>query len=269
MLRQQRHARTGSASSSTSPGRRRGCSLALPEPPRLVEALFAYDVIGFQTHEWLESFRRLCHPRDGRDRSARTAASPSAAARSARSACPIGIDAKEFIASANSRGRARHARAHARERDRAQPDRRRRPARLFQGAGGALPRLRALPRRASRSRARRSICCRSRRPRATMSQSYQDIRATLDALSGRINGALCRHRLGADPLRQPGLSARRAGRHLSRRAGRAGHAAARRDEPRRQGICRGAGSRRSRRADPVALRRRRRAAGRCAAGQSL
>ena len=56
---------------------------------------------------------------------------------------------------------------------------------------------------------------------------------------------------------------------LSRGARRAGDAAARRHEPRRQGICRRAGSGRSRRAGAVALRRRGARMQGGAAGQSL
>jgi trehalose 6-phosphate synthase len=76
---------------------------SLPAHERLVLSLLAYDVIGFQTDEWLESFtnyveRELgghCEP-DGTihvgDRSVHAAA------------YPIGIDYKEFAAAATSAG---------------------------------------------------------------------------------------------------------------------------------------------------------------------
>ena len=62
----------------------------------------------------------------------------------------------------------------------------------------------------------------------------------------------------ADPLRQPRLQPLGACRPLSICPGRPGHTSSRRDEPRREGVHRSAGPGRSRRADPVALRRRRR-----------
>jgi len=71
--------------------------VALPRHRRLVESLFAYDLIGFQTAEWLEAFEEyLAHEvgggitRDGR---------LEAFGKHVRAgAFPIGIDAKEFVA---------------------------------------------------------------------------------------------------------------------------------------------------------------------------
>ncbi len=97
--------------------RKRGCSnrigffLHIPWPPRrllstlpearaLVETMFAYDVIGFHTEEWLHSFNDFVIAECGGvyadgvmrvgDREVRLIA------------CPIGIDAKEFSALADS-----------------------------------------------------------------------------------------------------------------------------------------------------------------------
>lgn len=75
--------------------------VSLPFHERLVRSLLAYDVIGFQTEEWLESFRHYVeHELGGRvdpdgivhvgDRSVRAAA------------FPIGIDHKEFQEAVNS-----------------------------------------------------------------------------------------------------------------------------------------------------------------------
>ena len=86
--------------------------------------------------------------------------------------------------------------------------------------------------------------------------SYQHIRETLEQKTGQINGA--RSEVDVVPIRyvNQGHSHGGALRLLPRRQDRPGHALARRDEPCRQGICRRAGPRRSRRADPLALRRR-------------
>ncbi|WP_037495340.1 alpha,alpha-trehalose-phosphate synthase (UDP-forming) [Sphingomonas sp. KC8] len=74
--------------------------LALPNHRELVEAMFAYDVIGFHTRDWLDSFFdyiRVEFPeiyRDGEDRLV-------IGDRAVRViACPIGIDAAAFRASA-------------------------------------------------------------------------------------------------------------------------------------------------------------------------
>ena len=80
---------------------------------------------------------------------------------------------------------------------------------------------------------------------------------------------LRRGRVDADPLRQPRLQPQRAGGPLPRRARGAGHAVARRHEPRGQGIRRGAGPGGSGRADPVALRGRGGRVRGGAAGQSV
>ena len=87
-------------------------------------------------------------------------------------------------------------------------------------------------------------------------------RICADGTDGQPGGGahqrrLRRSRLDADPLRQPRLQPHGAGRALSFIARRTGHAAARRHEPRRQGIYRGAGPGRPGRAGAVAFRRRR------------
>ncbi len=88
-------------------------------------------------------------------------------------------------------------------------------------------------------------------------KEYAEMEHAVNATAGRINGAYQRCVLDAGALCQPPLQPNRAAGPLPRRAGGAGDADARRHESGRQGICRGAGRRRSRRADPVALCRRR------------
>ncbi len=70
---------------------------ALPEAVELARTLFAYDVIGFHTQEWLESFQEFA-----REEMGATVADNGdivlADRRICAIACPIGIDATEFAA---------------------------------------------------------------------------------------------------------------------------------------------------------------------------
>lgn len=74
--------------------------VALPDHRRLVEALFAYDVVGFQTEEWLESFLHyVIHEMGG---AVGENGDVTVGGRTIQAiSCPIGIDAEQFIASAN------------------------------------------------------------------------------------------------------------------------------------------------------------------------
>ena len=87
-------------------------------------------------------------------------------------------------------------------------------------------------------------------------EAYQALRANVLALAGRINATWAEMDHAPMMFVNRNYSPRRACGHLSRRQGRAGDAAARRHEPGRQGVCRRPGPGRSRRADPLALRRR-------------
>lgn len=71
----------------------------LPEAAPLVETMFAYDLVGFQTQEWLESFRDYAtHELGARVEGDRLVLGE----RSLRAiVAPIGIDAAEFIEGAN------------------------------------------------------------------------------------------------------------------------------------------------------------------------
>ena len=160
--------------------------VALPDHRRLVEALFAYDVIGFQSTEWLDSFRHyVTHEmgaslgEDGR---------VTVGGRTIRAiCCPIGIDAKEFIASANSKA-ARQTQMRV----------------LESGVGrslmigvdrldyskGLAERFLGYERFLDKHPDRRALVylMQIAPPSRTDVASYRDIRATLDGLSGRING---------------------------------------------------------------------------------
>ena len=97
--------------------RKRGCSnrigffLHIPWPPRrllntlpearkLVESMFAYDLVGFHTDEWLESFCDYAVAEFGAERDGNLLRIDKRQVRLI--ACPIGIDAKAFTAVANS-----------------------------------------------------------------------------------------------------------------------------------------------------------------------
>ena len=99
-------------------------------------------------------------------------------------------------------------------------------------------------------------------------EAYGNLQSEVAKLVTDVNGTSWRGRLDADPLSQQGLWPGRACRALSHRAGRRGDAAAGRHEPGRQGICRSPKSGRSRRAGAVEIRRRRQRARHRAAGQS-
>lgn len=161
--------------------------IALPEHRRLVEALFAYDVVGFQTREWLETFHDYVEremdgtigPNDEVTVGGRTIKAI---------ACPIGVDASEFIAAANGDKAATTL------------------SRMVESVSGrdlivGVDRLdysKGIEERfngyqrflETRPDQRTNVSLLQIAPpsRATV-QSYQEIRATLDALSGRINGA--------------------------------------------------------------------------------
>ncbi|MBM3929028.1 MAG: trehalose-6-phosphate synthase, partial [Sphingomonadales bacterium] len=161
--------------------------VALPDHRRLVESLFAYDVIGFQTEEWLESFNHyVVHEMGGtlgEDNQV------TVGGRTIRAiACPIGIDAEEFVAVANG-PEAQRTRLHQ----------------LESGVGRSLivgvDRLdysKGLPERfAGYERFlqnhpdRQSLVymLQIAPPSRSSVQSYRDIRGDLEQLSGRINGA--------------------------------------------------------------------------------
>lgn len=73
----------------------------LPEAAELVDMLFAYDLVGFHTQEWLESFVDFAV----RDLGAVEADDGVLLLNGRRTrviVCPIGIDTREFVAAANS-----------------------------------------------------------------------------------------------------------------------------------------------------------------------
>ena len=70
----------------------------LPRHRQLVEALFDYDLVGFQTAEWLQAFEDYVLRRGGRRAAGDGRAGGLRPDRAAPAAFPIGIDAEEFAA---------------------------------------------------------------------------------------------------------------------------------------------------------------------------
>jgi trehalose 6-phosphate synthase len=159
---------------------------ALPDHRRLVEALFAYDVIGFQTREWLETFHDYVVREMGGvigDDDRITVGGRTIVA----IACPIGIDAAEFVAAANgaeaAATRSRMIESSIGRRSIVGVDRLDYSKGLEERFNGYHRYLETRP------DAHSQVYLLQIAPpsRATV-QSYRDIREKLDALSGRING---------------------------------------------------------------------------------
>ena len=151
--------------------------------------LFAYDLVGFQTDEWLWAFESYVlgeaggrWATDGRLRGLRPHACGPAS-------FPIGLDAEEFAALAASPAAHRAYDRMAAAQRVPLPDRRAStgwtiPRAWKSGCWASSGSWRTTP-----TCAARCSTCRSRRPRASEVEAYQDLRARIDALSGRINGA--------------------------------------------------------------------------------
>ncbi|WP_066552438.1 alpha,alpha-trehalose-phosphate synthase (UDP-forming) [Croceicoccus bisphenolivorans] len=74
--------------------------VSLPYHERLVRSMFAYDVIGFQTSEWLESFLHYCQNELGGTVDGEYVTVDGKTLRAA--VCPIGIDFKNFLEAAKT-----------------------------------------------------------------------------------------------------------------------------------------------------------------------
>ena len=160
--------------------------LSLPSHKELVESLFAYDVIGFHTQDWLDSFLDYVRHQldvvvddygvihyEGRQISA--------------VACPIGIDTAEFVEKANGEAAARARDAMVTScNGRAMiigVDRLDYSKGLQERFNGYERLLAARP-----DLLEKLFLLQIAPPSRADVQSYQEIRAQLDALSGHING---------------------------------------------------------------------------------
>ncbi|MBB4154332.1 trehalose 6-phosphate synthase [Sphingomonas jinjuensis] len=159
---------------------------SLPSHRRLVESLFAYDVVGFQSDDWLDSFRDYVVTRLGGiegENGKLTVGERSICAMVA----PIGIDTAEFEAAAVSREA-----AFARDRMYMSATGRS----LIVGVDrldyskGLEERFLGYERFLSQHPDRRGLVyiLQIAPPSREKVDTYQEIRATLDAHSGRING---------------------------------------------------------------------------------
>jgi trehalose 6-phosphate synthase len=224
--------------------------VSLPNHQELVESLFAYDVVGFHTQDWLESF--IDYARAQMDATVGEDGTITWNGRTIRAVvCPIGIDAREFAETANG------------------PAAETMRQRMVESAGGramivGVDRLdysKGLQERfigyerllSQRSDLHEKVFLLQIAPPSRESvQTYQEIRASLDSLSGRINGEFSS--VEWVPLRYVNKGYARDALAGVYRAARSGWSPlARRDEPGGQGIRRGAGPGRSGRAGAVEL----------------
>ncbi|WOE75482.1 alpha,alpha-trehalose-phosphate synthase (UDP-forming) [Alterisphingorhabdus coralli] len=160
--------------------------VALPYHQRLVESLFAYDVVGFQTEEWLESFRHYCEKELGANIDGETISYGDLTLKAI--ACPIGLDHTEFLAASQSEDADKaHDKMRASLQDR----------KLIVGVDrldyskGLEERFNGLERffTDNPEQQREVVMVQIAPPSRGEVESYQEIRAALDAQTGRINGA--------------------------------------------------------------------------------
>ena len=241
--------------------------VSLPYHQRLVRSMLAYDLIGFQSEEWLESFHHYIERELGG--TVEPDGTIVVGERRVKTAVfPIGIDVAEFenvLARKDARNAFETLRTSAEGKkvvigvDR------------LDYSKGLTERFLGYQRFLEENPDwhGKTFLLQIAPPSRGEVHTYENIRAELDELSGRINGEFAH--VDWVPIRYVNRGYPRDGLSGFYRAAacRADHAAARRHEPRRQGICRVAGSGRSRRSHPVALRRRRAPDARGPAGQSV
>jgi trehalose 6-phosphate synthase len=182
--------------------RKRGCSgrigffLHIPWPPRrllntlpearaLVETMFAYDLVGFHTDEWLQSFVDFAIAEFGAEMDGEVLQVQGRRIRLL--ACPIGIDAKEFSRLAGS-DEAQDTYRAMRESSNGRAmivgvDRLDYSKGLEERFAGYERYLQSHP-----EERKGVFLLQIAPPSRGAVESYQRIRASLDSLSGRING---------------------------------------------------------------------------------
>jgi trehalose 6-phosphate synthase len=160
--------------------------LSLPHHRELVESLFAYDVVGFHTQDWMDSFFEYVRAELGIE--VGPDGSMDVGGRTVRAiVCPIGIDTTEFVASASSAPAVQMREAMIESANRRAMivgvDRLDYSKGLQERFLGYERFLAGRP-----DLYERVFLLQIAPPSRADVQSYQEIRANLDALSGRING---------------------------------------------------------------------------------
>ena len=228
--------------------------MQLPWRREIVEGLLGADLVGFQVPgrgaNFMQLARRLVDATPARART------PYDGRVVRVGAFPISIDAARVDASARRTRRSSSARAEIRARPRRTRGRpaRRRPARLHQGhrRSGSAPSRELLAEGVLVTP--RHVMVQIAVPSREDDAHYRTSASTSSGSSARSTASTAR-RASRDPVPAPERAARRAGRALPGGRRDAGDAAARRHEPRRQGVRRVA-RRRDRRAGAVRVRGR-------------
>jgi trehalose 6-phosphate synthase len=162
--------------------------VSLPFHERLVGAMLAYDLIGFQNSEWLESFLHYCRKELGAAVDDRTGTIRYSGRTTVARAYPIGIDYEQFMAEGNT-GPARQAQ------QRLMSSTRRRTAMIgvdrLDYSKGLPERLDGISRFFDTypERVKQLVYIQIAPPSRSDIESYQQIRATLEQKTGQINGA--------------------------------------------------------------------------------
>ena len=162
--------------------------VSLPYHERLVRTMLHYDLVGFQTQEWLDSFLHYCRTELGAEVNEETGSVTLEGRTTVARAYPIGIDWDHFSTLGDT-GDARQAQ------QRLQSSTRRRVAMIgvdrLDYSKGLPERLDGISRFFDKypERVRDLVFIQVAPPSREDVESYQRIRATLEQKAGQINGA--------------------------------------------------------------------------------
>lgn len=162
--------------------------VSLPYHERLVRTMLHYDLVGFQTQEWLDSFLHYCREELGADVDEESGSVALDGRTTIARAYPIGIDWEHF-SKLGEKGEARQAQ------QRLMSSTRRRTAMIgvdrLDYSKGLPERLDGISRFFDKhpERVRDLVFVQIAPPSREDVESYQKIRATLEQKTGQINGA--------------------------------------------------------------------------------
>ena len=162
--------------------------VSLPYHERLVRTMLHYDLVGFQTQEWLDSFMHYCREELGADVDEESGSVALDGRTTIARAYPIGIDWEHF-SKLGEKGEARQAQ------QRLMSSTRRRTAMIgvdrLDYSKGLPERLDGISRFFDKhpERVRDLVFVQIAPPSREDVESYQKIRATLEQKTGQINGA--------------------------------------------------------------------------------